>query len=301
MTISSGRQPLLDALTHLGAHAGKRASHARGYCAVGHFAPHANAAHFADIAILRDGPLPATVRFSVGGSDPAISEKTRNLRGMAVRVHGEHESYDMVLVSEPIFYAATPVSYLSYLEAQAADPNTGVPDPQRIAAHEQRHPDTLRLPALLASHAAPSSYACTPYHSTHAFLFTGADGVARPARLMAVPEAGTRYLSAAQERQLPSAFLEREMDERLLQGPIRFQLYAQLPAAGDPLDDPSMPWQGQERVPLGALLITALADTSCDFMTFMPTRLPTGIAASDDPMLRARANVYASASLARRR
>lgn len=301
MTTPPGRQPLLDALTHLGAHAGKRASHARGYCAVGHFVPHDDAVHFADLAILRDGPLPATVRFSVGGSDPAISEKTRNLRGMAVRLHGVHETYDMVLVSEPIFYAATPVSFLSYLEAHAADPDTGMPDPQRIAAHELRHPDTLRLPALLASHAAPASYACTSYHSTHAFLFTGADGAARPARIMAAPEAGVRYLSEAQERQLPPAFLEPEMDERLLQGPIRFQLYAQLPAPGDPLDDPSMPWRGGTRVPLGVLLITALADTSCDFMTFMPTRLPAGIAASDDPMLLARANAYASASLARRR
>lgn len=301
MTTPPGRQPLLDALTHLGAHAGRRATHVRGYCAVGHFAPDDEVAHFADLAILRDGPLPATVRFSVGGSDPAISEKTRNLRGMAMRVHGVHESYDLVLVSEPIFYAATPVSYLSYLEAHAADPNTGVPDPLRITAHELRHPDTLRLPALLASHAAPSSYASTPYHSAHAFLFSGADGVMRPARIVAEPEAGTRYLSEAQERQLPPAFLEHEMDERLLQGPIRFQLYAQLPALGDPLDDPSMPWQGQERVPLGVLLITALADNSCDFMTFMPTRLPAGIDPSDDPMLRARANVYAAASLARRR
>lgn len=301
MTTSTGPKPLLDALTHLGAHAGKRVSHVRGYCAVGHFAPHADIGRFAATALLSGGPLPASMRFSVAGGDPAISEKTRNLRGMAVRLHGVHESYDMVLVSEPIFYAATPVSYLSYLEAQAADPNTGVPDMQHIAAHQLRHPDTLRLPALLASHAAPASYACTPYHSTHAFLFTGADGLVRPARLMAEPEAGTRYLSTAQERQLPPAFLEHEMDERLLQGPIRFQLYAQLPAAGDPLDDPSMPWQGQERVPLGVLLISALADNSCDFMTFMPTRLPAGIAPSDDPILRARANVYASASLARRR
>ncbi len=301
MTTPTGPQSLLDALTRHGVYADKRASHARGYCAVGHFAPHAEIARFSGSPLLCDGPQPATVRFSVGGSDPAISEKTRNLRGMAVRLHGVRESYDMVLVSEPIFYAATPISYLSYLEAHALDPLTGVPDPQRIAAHELRHPDTLRLPALLASHAAPASYACVSYHSTHAFLFTGADGVVRPARIVAEPEAGIQYLSAEQEQHLPHTFLEHEMDERLLQGPIRFRLYAQLPAADDPLDDPSMPWQGQERMPLGVLLISALADNSCDFMTFMPNRLPAGIAVSDDPVLRARTSVYASASMARRR
>jgi catalase len=115
------------------------------------------------------------------------------------------------------------------------------------------------------------------------------------------PSRGRRALWPAQERQLPDAFLEHEMDERLLHGPIRFRLYAQWPTAGDPLDDPSMPWRGRERSPLGTLQISALADDSCDHMTFMPTRLPAGIAISDDPMLRARAGAYAAASLARRR
>jgi catalase len=36
-------------------------------------------------------------------------------------------------------------------------------------------------------------------------------------------------------------------------------------------------------------------------MTFMPTRLPVGIGATDDPLLRARAGAYAAASLQRRR
>jgi catalase len=301
MTTPTGSQSLLDALTRHGVYAGKRASHARGYCAVGHFAPDSDMACFAGCPLLCDGPLPATVRFSVAGNDPDISEKTRNLRGLAVRLHGVYETYDMVLASEPIFYAATPLSYLSYLEAHAADPRTGVADPQRVAAHELRHPDGARLPALLAAHAAPASYACTPYFSAHAFLFTGAGAVARPARIVAEPAAGIQYLSAAQERQLPDAFLEHEMDERLLHGPIRFRLYAQWPALDDPLDDPSMPWRGRERSPLGTLQISALADDSCDHMTFMPTRLPAGIAISDDPMLRARAGAYAAASLARRR
>jgi len=192
MTTPTGPQSLLNALTRHGVYAGKRASHARGYCAVGRFAP------APDLACCAGCPL-------------------------------------MVLASEPIFYAATPISYLSYLEAHATDPRTGV---------------------------------------------------ARPARIVAEPAAGTQYLSAAQERQLPDAFLEHEMDERLLHGPIRFQLYAQWPAADDPLDDPSMSWRGQERAPLGTLQISALADNSCDHMTFMPTRLPAGIAISDDPMLR---------------
>lgn len=301
MNHSSGPRALLEAVMRHGVYAGKRASHARGYCAVGHFVPDPDRSCFAGCPLLADGPLPATVRFSVGGNDPHISEKTRCLRGMAVRLHGVHETYDMVLVSEPIFYAATPISYLSYLEAHAADPRTGVADPARVAAHELCHPDGARLPALLASHAAPASYASTPYFSTHAFLFTGADALARPARIVVEPAAGTQYLSAAEELRLPDVFLEHEMDERLLRGPIRFQLYAQRPVAGDPLDDPSMPWRGQERAPLGTLRITALADDSCDHMVFMPNRLPTGIALSDDPVLQARASAYAAASLSRRR
>ncbi|TFW15791.1 hypothetical protein [Duganella callida] len=77
-------------------------------------------------------------------------------------------------------------------------------------------------------------------------------------------------------------------------------MYAQLPAAGDPLTDSSQPWTGKERVALGKLRVTGLAgQETCVGLVFMPVTLPTGITASDDSILAARAPAYA-VSLGRR-
>jgi catalase len=114
------------------------------------------------------------------------------------------------------------------------------------------------------------------------------------------PQAGTHYLSAEQEQSLPDQFLQAELRERLGKDGVAYTIYAQLPAAGDSLSDPSLPWQGSAKVALGTLAVQALDDAgACDGVVFMPGNLPASIAMSDDPILRSRAAAYA-VSLARR-
>lgn len=292
---------LVDALNNtFGKHPGKRASHAKGFCASGEFIPAEGAAALVDSPLFKAGPLTAIVRFSIGGGNPGVSDKSRSVRGLAVRLQGVTEKYDLVLISEPVFFAATPESFVSFLAARVADPVTKKPDPAKLAAHNAAFPDGLRQPALLASHAAPASYATTPYFSNNAFVFSNADGKQTTARLIVEPAAGTHYLSADQERDLPDNFLEEELAVRLANGAAVFTLYAQLPAAGDSLLDSSLPWQGAGQVALGDLHVTGLAGAElCDGLEFVPIILPRGIAPSDDPILVSRAAAYA-VSLARR-
>lgn len=64
---------MVDALNvTFGAHAGKRASHAKGFCAVGEFKPDPKAAAFANSPMFRGGALPTRLRFSIGGGHPAL-------------------------------------------------------------------------------------------------------------------------------------------------------------------------------------------------------------------------------------
>lgn len=292
---------LVDALNGtFGAHPGKRASHAKGLCAAGDFTPSEGIADVADSPLFGAGPLPATIRLSVGGGNPAASDKSRTVRGLSLRLAGGGETWDLLLLSEPVFFAATPASFVSFLQARVADPATGKPDPGKVAAHNAAHPDGQLQPALLAAHAAPASYASTAYHSNNAFVFIDRHQVRRTARLLLEPEAGTHYLSEEEERYLPDRFLEDELRARLQLRPAVFTLYAQLPASGDSLSDPSQKWTGAARVALGRLRVTALADEgSCDGAVFMPLALPKAIASSDDPVLAARGAAYA-VSLARR-
>ncbi|MRW85445.1 catalase [Pseudoduganella sp. FT26W] len=275
---------LVDALNHtFGKHPGQRASHAKGFCASGQFTPTMEAAGFANGPIFRDGHLQATLRFSVGGGNPGVSDKSRSVRGLAVRIGQGAEHWDLVLLSEPVFFAATPESFVSFLAARVADPETKKPNPDNIAAHNLKFPDGARQPALLAAHAAPASYADTRYYSNNAFVFHSVTGESTTARIIAIPAAGTRYLTAEQEQSFPDNFLEDELATRLAQGPVDFEIVAQLPAAGDSLVDSSLPWQGAGHVSLGRLRVTSLAGAgACDDMVFVPVNLPAGLSPSDD-------------------
>jgi catalase len=291
---------MVDALNNtFGKHAQKRASHAKGFCAVGEFTPDAKAAAFADSPLFRQKSASAQVRFSIGGGNPGVSDKSRSVRGIGARLSGGGETYDLVLISEPAFFAATPESFVSFLAARVPDPATKKPDPAKVAAHNAAHPDGKIQPALLAAHAAPQSYATTPYFSNNAFIFTGSDKQQRHARIVVQPEAGTHYLTEEQEKSFPDQFLKDELTQRLAAGQVRFTITAQLPATGDSLRDPSQVWQGAGHVTLGTLTVSALADDACERLVYMPVTLPASIAPSDDPILQSRAAAYAE-SLARR-
>jgi catalase len=293
---------MVDALNRtFGKHPGKRASHAKGFFATGEFTPELGICDFLNCSMFRQGKLPATLRFSVGGGNPAVSDKSRSVRGMGLRLNGIDQTYDLVLISEPAFFAATPASFVSFLQARVADPTTGKPDPLKIAAHNAAYPDGMRQPALVAAHAAPASYATTPYFSNNAFRFTNDKALTRHARVLMEPSAGTHYLSEEDEKSLPDNFLEDELTNRIARGAIEFTLYAQLPAAGDSLIDPSTVWTGTEKVALGKLRVArVVTDQSRDGLVFVPGTLPDGICPSDDPILQSRAAAYA-VSLARRK
>jgi catalase len=293
---------MVDALNNtFGKHAGKRASHAKGFCATGEYTPAPDALQFVDGPLFKSGPLKTTVRFSVGGGNPGISDKSRSVRGLGMRVSAGDEIWDLVLVSEPVFFAATPESFVSFLTARVADPETKKPNPEKIAAHNAKFPDGMLQPALLAAHGAPISYATTPYFSNNAFVFKSQSGKETTARVIVTPTAGTHYLSEDDEKSFSDTFLEEELELRLNRGPVDFEIVAQLPAESDSLIDPSQRWAGNGLVSLGRLRVTALAEVgSCDGLTFVPVNLPTGISASADPILHSRAAAY-GVSLARRK
>lgn len=285
---------MVDALNGVfGKHAGARGSHAKGFCARGTFTPAPAADSFASSRLLSAMQVPAEVRFSIGGGNPRVSDKSRSVRGIAVRLTGPEEGWDMVFISEPVFFAATPASFVSFLKARVADPATKKPDPARIKAHNEQYPEGTRQPSMLGAHAAPASYASTPYFSNHAFKFMAADGRSTWARLQFEPVSGTRHLSEAEEKSLPDDFLEQEFRDRLGSGSADLDLYAQPAGSGDSLTDPSVTWSnGPARVLLGRLSLDRYSGQDCNDRVYVPTRLPAGVEPSDDPVLRVRAAAY---------
>jgi len=301
--VAAGPVEMVDALNAVfGKHPRARGSHAKGVCATGEFSPAADASQWVASSLFAQANVPAVLRFSVGGGNPNVSDKSRTVRGLSLRLKNADEAYDLLMISEPVFFAATPESFVGFLQARVADPETKKPNPDNIKAYEARFPDGKLQPQLLGSHPAPASYATTPYFSTHAFRFVNASGDSLWGRLIMEPLAGTVFLSAEQETALPDPFLGADLETRLQLDGVQFALFIQPAGPDDSLVDPSQLWSdnGGDRIELGRLNVQAITpEVECDRGVFDPLRLPVGIEPSDDPVLKARSAAY-SVSLERR-
>ncbi|MEG8056379.1 hypothetical protein QP150_06100 [Sphingomonas sp. 22L2VL55-3] len=123
--------------------------------------------------------------------------------------------------------------------------------------------------------------------------FTDRKGRARSVRYRFVPAAGEHYFGTG-AGPAPD-YLQPEIAKRVTDGPVRFDWYAQLGEPGDLLDDPSIAWPPSRKlVKLGTITIAVLAANTAEAdrgLTFLPGRMPDGIAAAD-PMLAIRTEAY---------
>jgi catalase len=294
----------VDALNAVfGRHPGMRASHAKGICATGVFTATREAAGISKAPHFSGKPVKVDVRFSVGGGNPKVSDKAPVVRGIAIRFNWENGTTDLLAISAPMFFAATPEGFLGFLQARVPDPTTGKPNPDKIKAFNEAHPQGKAQPEYLAKTAPSASYATSRYWANHAFKFTNAAGESVYGRYILEPVAGVVGITEEQKQTLPDEFLADELKTRVAAGPVAFDLYLQLAESVDSLTDPTTVWpESRRRVRLGRLEIDKVDDASpgtCDRMMFNPTALPDGIEPSDDPILKARIGTYA-VSLERR-
>lgn len=282
-----------------GRHAGERTSHAKGFCAAGQFIPSAESSAFAISPLFKGLAMPVTARFSTGGGNPKASDKGRSVRGLGARFHlPNEEELDLVMITAPTFFAATPEQFVEFLKARSADPATGKKDPAKIKAFNDANPNVMPHLNHVSQSPPPASYATAAYHSTHAFLFEDPSGKELAARWSVEPVGGFKGLSEAQEASFPDDFLRDELRERLERGPAQWEIFLQAAEAGDPLNDPTAPWPNtRRRVNVGRLVIERLiergAEDDCTDFVYDPNNLPSGIAATDDPILAIRSPAYA--------
>lgn len=279
-----------------GNHAGVRASGAKGVCLKGTFTPASGASalskapHFAKA-------VPVTARFSMGGSNPKVSDKAKPVtRGFAVRMSEASGDMVFVTISAPVFSTKTPAQLLEFLQVRAPGPD-GKPDAEKVKAFSAANPETTRQAAWLNARPVPASFAGVDYWAVHAYTLTNAKGDTKTARLQFV-SADKAGLTDEELKAKPDSFYAEELKERLAKGPARFDLVAILAEAGDTTRDPTVAWPEDQRKTetLGTLAITAIEpDATCDARTFDPVvDLPEGIAGpADDPMFAIRSPAYA--------
>src|SRR6266540_3006902 len=294
-------EEIVDALQAVngGPHPGLRAVHAKGTVCKGTFTPTPEASKLSRAAHLQADPVEATIRFSNASGHPHTPDGDPIAgRGMAVKFHlPDGEATDIVAVPLVVFLARTPEDFLELTRARIPDPETGQPDPEKLGAYLAEHPETgVALQKGLPKLAPTTSFATSDYRALHAFCLVDAGGGTHWGRYVWEPEAGTEYLTDEERDAASRDYLQEEIRERLGSGIARFTLEFTLAREGDPLDDPTVEWEGErEVVELGELEVTEVvedAETPESPLVFDPMRLTDGIEPSADKILAARPKAY---------
>ncbi|WP_304442226.1 MULTISPECIES: catalase family peroxidase [unclassified Mycobacterium] len=284
-----------DRFEHIyGRHDGFRRNHAKGLSAVGTFASTGAGAAICRAAVFREGSVPVIGRFSLSGTLPDQADASTTVRGLGLLFQGpDGQQWRTAMINIPVFPDSTPQGFYDRLLASKPVPETGKPDPQKMAAFLDRHPETVAAMKIIKQAAPSAGFADSAFYGLNAFRFTNGAGATVPVRWAVVPQ-------GAPTPPAPPAgkdYLFDDLIRTLAQRPLSWRLVLTVGEPGDPTHDATKPWPRSRRtVEAGTITVTAVqteAPGNARDINFDPTVLPDGITVSDDPLLAARSAVYA--------
>ncbi|NYE60331.1 catalase [Duganella sp. 1224] len=274
---------------------GFRRAHSKGICFAGTFAPTAEAAKLSTARAFSQPSIAVIGRFSASSNNPYAPDGASPVRGMAVQIKTDDgQEWRVAMNSFPFFASSTPQGFQALNEAGLPDPATGKPDPSKMKAVLAAHPEIATFLAWAKSAPRSDSLGNTRFNGVNAFRLTDAQGGQRMVRWSMRPR--TPFAAMTAEQAADPNFLSQDLNIRLAAGPLLWDMVVQIAAPGDPITDPSKAWPDtRQEVTIATLSIQraeAQADGPCRDLNFDPLILPTGIAASDDPILHARSAAY---------
>jgi catalase len=280
-----------------GVHPGQRRNHIKGLCATGEFIGTPEAARYSKSALFSGKPVPVVARFSIAGGNPNVPDTAPIARGMALEFRLPGGVQHITMINTPVFGAAQPKTFFDNLVATTPDPATGKPDPKKLKAFLDTHPDARAQTAYLNTHHPPVSFANSDYFGIHTFKYISKDNKTTLVRWRFVPLDGVKRLSDAQMKSMPRDFLAQALIDRTRKGPVRWDMLVTLGQKGDTETDPTVLWPaGRKEFKAGTLTISAAmpqAGGPCEKINYDPLVMAEGIAATDDPILNFRSPSYA--------
>ena len=249
----------------------------------------------------------AVIRFSNGSPNAQADDRTRGVRGMAVKFLDDEQQAvaDLVAANFRVFSSRTPEGFVELTEIlglSRGGPLARLDALGRLGKLVFKRPESRAALKRFGSQGIPASFATTRYDGLHAFFLVGSDETRTPFRYRLIPHLGEVDLEPTSAATLPPDFLICELDSRLTAGPVVFTLVLQIGESSDDVNDASKAWpESRPLLPTGYVTVTGRAADERRWQrdVFDPTRVPTGVELSDDPILRFRKHAY-SISFARR-
>ncbi len=278
---------------------GYRRVHAKGMCGAGSFVGSGEGTALSEASLFGEGiETPVVFRFSDPNGNPFISDKKEGVRAMGVIFQmADGEEWRTAMNGIPMFIVNDPADFKDLQEAVTPDPETGKPDPAKQQAFFGAHPEALRLVQHMATNPPSRSFMETRYNSVNAFFFVSSGGARTPVRWSMLPDAGVVPINPADMADKSDNFLFEDLTAAVQSGPVSWTFEAQIGEEGDDTTDATLPWPADRKtVTLGTLTLTStepLDTGACQDENFDPMFLPTGVEASEDPILFARSAAYA--------
>lgn len=276
-----------------GKHPGFRKAHARGLCASGTFVPTSNE-HFNKAALLSNGVLPVSIRFSLGGANPNSDEKTPGARGMGMQIKLPNGALHTFTGNNfPVFAGKDPQTFYGFLSTLVPDEN-GKRDPARTMAYIQNNPSVQANAMWNKTAKTALSYANTEFFGIHTFYFEQPNGNKTKFRWHIEPSLGVKTLEKSEAAKMPTHFLADTLAQQLNDNTVSFKIMASLGEPEDSDINPSQQWPSERpQVSLGTVTVKASGGDECKNTNFDPNILSSGFTPSADPVLRMRSATYA--------
>jgi len=280
-----------------GVHPGYRRNHAKGLCVAGYFEGNGQGSALSKADVFRVERTPVIGRFAIAGDNPNAADGAVPVRSMALQFKSDSgQEWRTGMNALPFFTVATPQGFLDQQTAAIPDPATGKPDPAKMQAFLAQHPEAKPFYAWVKGRVPTSSWASDSYNSLNAFRVTNAQGETRAVRWSMQPQTAATPITP-QDKTDP-LFLQKDLKQRLAQGPLKWNLVLTVAANNDPTNDATKAWpDDRQKVTAGTLVLTSAqdqADGNCRDINYDPLILPDGISGSDDPLLSARSAAYSS-------
>ncbi|MFO2462919.1 catalase family peroxidase [Pseudomonas sp. 15FMM2] len=293
---------LVNALeTNNGVHPGYRRNHSKGVCVAGYFESTRAARPYSSAQVFSEARTSVIGRFALPSGNPYAPDSSVPIRSLALQFsQANGQQWRTGMNSMPVFPVGTPEAFYQLLKAGAPDPATGKPNPASMPAFFAAHPETAAFLAWVKTAKPSASYATETYNGINAFYLVNANGQRQAVRWGVVPQSQDTNASTAPQG---ADYLQQDLAQRLAAGPVRWQLMITLANPEDPVDDASKTWVGEHKVLNAGTLVLQSShrqiDGDCRDINFDPLILPSGIEASNDPLLAARSAAYASSYLRR--
>ena len=162
---------------------GYRRAHAKGVCVSGYFEGNGEGQALSKAGMFKSGRSPLLGRMSIGGGAPHGMDGSARVRSMALKIVDEdgHE-WRMAMNSFPFFAVSSVQAFYEQSVASAPDPATGKPDPAKMAAFTEAHPESANFARWAKSAPWSTSFANTRYNGVNTFRFEDAGGRRLPRR-----------------------------------------------------------------------------------------------------------------------